>query len=131
MAKNKGKAVEPLVSPEIKRVAAQRARDKAMNARWDLNIAIFLFAVLILVIILVRYTTVGIEIVATIASYGLAMVWLVGWQRGKQLYERFYKEELAILEAESKRAAKIALEETIEKAVEAQVQKALGRRWQR
>ncbi len=39
----------------------------------------------------------GIEIVAPIAIFGLAMVWLTGWRRGKQLYRRFYDEELAEL----------------------------------
>ena len=78
---------------EIERTAAQRARDRAEAARWDLNIAIFLFAVLITVIILL-FQGIGIEIVAPVAIFGLVMVWLVGWRRGKQLYERFYDEEL-------------------------------------
>ncbi len=111
-------------SPEMEQMAAQRARDRAMNARWDLNIAIFLFAVLILVIILL-FQGVGIEVVAPIAVFGLVMVWLVGWRRGKQLYQRFYDEELAKLEQELKRTVKGAVEETIEE----QVQKALRQRW--
>ena len=82
------------VSPELERAAAQRARDRANAARWNLNVAIFLFAVVILIIILVTYTKVGIEVVAPVAMFGLAMAWLVGWRRGRQLYQRFYDEEI-------------------------------------
>ena len=111
------------VSPEIERAATQSARDRSMVARWDLNIAIFLFAVLIVVIILL-FQDVGIEIVGPIAIFGLATVWLVGWRRGKQLYQRFYDEELAKLEQALKKTA----EETLEETVEEKVQKALRER---
>jgi len=110
------------ISPETEQAAAQRARDRAAAARWDLNVAIFLFAVLIIVIILL-FQDVGIEIVAPVAIFGLAMVWLVGWRRGKQLYQRFYDDELSKLEQESK------IEKTAEETVEEQVQKALRQRW--
>ena len=82
-------------SPELERAAARRARDRANAARWNLNVAIFLFAVVILIIILVTYTKVGIEVVAPVAIFGLAMAWLVGWRQGRQLYQRFYDEELS------------------------------------
>lgn len=63
-----------------------------------------------------------IEIVASIAVFGLAMVWLVGWRRGRQLYQRFYEEELLKL-------APIQ-EKTLEETIEEKVQKALReRRW--
>ena len=117
------------VSPEMEQTAVQRARDRAGNARWDLNIAIFLFAVLILVIILATYTKMGIEIVAPIALFGLVMVWLVGWRRGKQLYPRFYDEELSKLEQELKKTVKATVEATIEETIEENVQKALRERW--
>ncbi len=74
--------------------AAQRARERAGSARWDLNILVFLFAILIIILILL-FEGVALEIVAPIAFFGLAMVWLVGWRQGKQLYERFYNEELS------------------------------------
>ena len=122
------KAAVP-VSPQMERMAAQKARDRAMNARWDLNMAIFLFAVLILVIILVNYTGWGYETVSLIAVFGLAMVWLEGRRRGKQLYRRFYQEELANLEQEEEKALKAAVKDTVEESIEAQVQKALQQRW--
>ena len=110
---------------EMKALAAARARVRARNSRWDLNCAIFLFAILILVIILL-FEGLGIEWVGPIAIFGLAMVWLVGWRRGKQLYFFFYDEELAKLEQESEKPT----EQTIAETVEERVQKALRDRWQ-
>ncbi len=112
------------VSPEMERTAAQRARDRVGPTRWDLDIAVFMFAVLIIVIILL-FQEIGIEIVAPVAIFGLAMVWLVGWRRGRQLYRRYYDEELIKLELESKKTPEGTLEETIEE----KVQKALRERW--
>jgi predicted membrane chloride channel (bestrophin family) len=120
--------VDTQVSPEMERTAAQRARDRAGAARWDLDIAVFLFGVLIIVVILL-FQDIGIEIVAPIALFGLVMVWLVGWRRGKQLYQRFYAEELLKLERELKRAVKGVVEKTIEETIEERVQKALRERF--
>ena len=116
------------ISPEMKRMAALTARDRAVNARWDLNIAIFLFAVLIIVIILL-FQGIGIEIVAPVAIFGLSMVWLVGWRRGKQLYQRFYEEELTKLGHELEKTVKEAVKETVEETIEERVQRALRERW--
>jgi len=110
---------------EMKALAAARARVRSRNSRWDLNCAIFLFAILILVIILL-FEDFGIEWVGPIAIFGLSMVWLVGWRRGKQLYFFFYDEELARLEQESEKPTEQAIEETVEE----RVQKALRDRWQ-
>ena len=112
------------VSQEMEQLAAQRAKDRAGAARWNLDIAVFAFAVLIIVIILL-FQEIGLVIVAPVALFGLAMVWLVGWQRGRQLYPRFYDEELSKLKQELKKTAKEAVEETIEE----RVQKALRERW--
>ncbi len=54
------------------------------------------------------------------------MAWLVGWRNGKQLYPRFYDEELSKLAQELKTTVKEAVEETIDE----KVQKALRERWQ-
>ena len=113
------------VSPEIVQTAAQRARDRANAARWNLEIAIFLFAVLIIIIILL-FQDIGVEIVAPVAIFGLAMVWLAGWRQGRQLYQRFYDEELTKLERELQKTTEGT---TIEETVEEKVQKALRERW--
>ena len=115
------------ISPEIERTASQRARVRARTARWDLDVAVFLFAVLIIVIILL-FEGIGIEIVAPIALFGLVMVWLVGWRRGKQLYRAFYGEELARMERELQRKEK-KLEKVVEETIEEKVQRALRERW--
>lgn len=109
---------------EIIQKATQRAKDRANAARWDINIAIFAFAVLIIVIILLSQG-VRVEIVAIVAIAGLAMVWLGGWGRGRQLYQRFYDDELSKVEQESKKTVR----ETIEETIEEKVQKALRERW--
>ena len=117
------------VSPEMEQTATRRAGDRARNARWDLNVLIFLFAVLIVIIILATYTNAGLEVVAPVAIFGLAMVWLMGWRRGKQLYQRFYNEELQRVRSELKEAITEAVKETEEETIEEKVQKALRERW--
>lgn len=114
-------------SEEIRRLAARRAGERARVARWDLNVAVFLFAVLIIVIILL-FQGVGIEVVAPIAIFGLTVVWLVGWRRGRQLYQSFYAEEIAILERDSERKRK-TVKAVIEETVDEKVAKALRERW--
>lgn len=81
-------------SPAVARKAARRARDRANAARWDINVATALFAVLIVVIILVSQDT-RTEIVAPIAVVGLAVAWLMGWRKGRKLYQELYGEELS------------------------------------
>lgn len=81
------------ISPETGRILSQRARDRANDARWDLDVAVFLFGVLAIVIIL-QFQGTGVGIVAPVSVFGLASVWLVGWRRGRQAYQRFYDEEL-------------------------------------
>ena len=117
---------------ETQKQASDRAKVRARNARWDLNVAIFLFAVLIIVIILL-FQDIGVEFVAPIAIFGLAMVWVVGWRRGKQLYDIFYDEEVIRLEQELKKKEKAGgkkLKEVIEETIEEKVQKALRERWE-
>jgi uncharacterized integral membrane protein len=118
------------VSPEMEQTALHRAKDRARSARWDLNIAVFLFAILILIIILATYTPVGLEGVASVAAVGLALVWLAGWRREKKLFLRFYKEETASLEQEQKKALRETVRQTVEETIEEKVQKALRLRWQ-
>ena len=85
------------LSPVIERLASQRAKDKANIAKWGLNVVILLFAILITIIVLTSQG-IGINVVAPVAIFGLAVVWLMGWRRGRQLYQRFYSEELSSLQ---------------------------------
>ncbi|MFC1861919.1 hypothetical protein ACFLT4_01290 [Chloroflexota bacterium] len=110
--------------PEMERMASQQAKTRANAARWSLDVAVFLFGVLIIIVILL-FEGIGTEIVAPVALLGLTMVWLVGWRQGRQLYQRFYDEELGKLEKELKKT----VAETVEETIEEKVQKALRERW--
>ncbi len=112
------------INPEIEEIARQRARQRAYAARWNLDIAVFAFAILIIVIILLSQG-VRIEIVAPVAVFGLAMVWLCGWRQGRKLYKGYYDEELGILERDLKKSE----EKPAEESVEEMIQKALRDRW--
>jgi len=112
------------VSPEMEQVATQRARIRAKAARWDLDVGVFFFAILTIVIIL-SFQGIEVEVVAPVAMFGLAVGWLIGWKKGKQAYRLFYDEELLKLEQELRKTVKGAVEETIEE----KVQKALRERW--
>jgi len=112
------------VSPEMERTAMRRARDRAKAAMWDLDVAVFMFALLTIVVILLSQD-IRIGIVGAIAIFGLAMGWLMGWRKGKQVYERFYDEEVSKLVQELKTTVK----ETVEETIEEKVQKALRERW--
>ena len=120
------------MNEESKRLVKRRATERARVARWDLNVAVFLFAVLIIVIILL-FQGIGVEVVAPVAIFGLSMVWLVGWRRGRQLYQDYYQEEMEArlleLERKKKPEGKEAIEQAIEETVEEKVQKALRERW--
>ena len=120
---DKAEATEQDIS-EIERTAAQRAKIRANAGRWNLDVAVFLFAVLIIIVILL-FEGIGTEVVAPIAIFGLTMVWLVGWRQGRQLYGRFYNEELGKLEKELKKT----VDKTVEETIEEKVQRALRERW--
>lgn len=91
--------VTKAVSLEMAQTAVQRASYRAKAARWDLDVAVFFFAILTIVIILL-FQGVEIEFVAPAAIVGLALGWLMGWRKEKQLYGLFYEEELAKLDQE-------------------------------
>ena len=116
--------VNEQASIEMEQMAIRKARVRAKVARWDLDVALFFFAVLDIEIILL-FQGIGIEFVAPAAILGLAMGWLMGWRKGQQVFELFYNEELLKLVQELKKTAKETLEETIEE----KVQKALRGRW--
>jgi len=91
-------------SLETELAAMQRARDRTNVSKWDLNVVIFLFAILITIIILISQG-IGIDVVAPLAIFGLTTGWLMGWRRGRQLYQRFYAEELSNLAQKPRKEA--------------------------
>jgi len=77
-------------------VALAKAQEKVKGARWDLSVAVTTYAILSAVVLL-RIEGIGIEFVAAVAVLGLAIVWLIGWRRGRRLLKRYYDEELTQL----------------------------------
>lgn len=105
------------VSLKMAQTAAKRARYRAKAARWDLDVAVFFFAILSIEVILL-FQGIGIGVVAPSAIVGLALGWLLGWRKEKQVYELFYEEELSKLDEElEKRLGTV--EEMIEEKVQA------------
>ena len=90
-----------LAQLEREQLAIERAREKARTGRWSLTSAIMAYAILAGVVLL-RLEGVATEIVAVIAVLGLAIVWLMGWRREKQLYKRLYEQELRQLQESSR-----------------------------
>ncbi len=117
------------VSPEIEREAAQRASLRVKASRWDLDVAVFFFAILIIVIILL-FQGVGYEIVAAVAGLGLALGWLMGWRKGNLLYGNFYQEALIDLQRELEKK-KNSDETMIEATIDKKVQEAMRQRWEK
>ena len=112
---------------EKRQLAIRRARERARTAKWDLNAAVFLFAVLIIILILL-FQGIDIIVVSPIAVFGLAMVWIVGWRRGKQLFNLFYEEDLMRLREEEEREKDNNLRDSIGEAVDERVKKIFRKR---
>lgn len=105
------------LTPEMEQVAMQKAQDRANMERWNRDVSVFTFAILIIVVILL-YNDVAVEIVALVAVFGLFAVWLMGWLQGKKLYLQIYREELSNLVQEAKRSeGEEAIEEKIREAM--------------
>ncbi|MFC2034777.1 LuxR C-terminal-related transcriptional regulator [Chloroflexota bacterium] len=81
-------------------LATRIARNRSNVAKWDLNILIVLFAVLVTVIILISMN-IDTWIVAVVAIGGLSLIWLIGWRRSRRLFQHFYSEELVDLQRDS------------------------------
>ena len=83
----------------IELLVTQLARSKTNVAKWDISILVFLFAVLVIIIILTSLE-IDTQILASVAIIGLAAVWLVGWRRGTRLFPHYYAEALSNLRQE-------------------------------
>ena len=90
----KDKEIPKWIHPKTRGKAVQRAKYRANASRWNLDVAIFLFGILAIIVILGNQG-VGIWILAPIATFGLTMVWIVGWRQAKKAYQIYINEELA------------------------------------
>jgi DNA-binding CsgD family transcriptional regulator len=77
----------------LRKLLHQRARDSVSSLRWNVKTLIFVYAVLIIVIIL---TILGLNslIVASVAVLGLVMIWLFSWLKLRNLEKKFYQQEI-------------------------------------
>ena len=106
---------------EMERTATQRAKDRVKVERWNLNIAMFLFAALAIIIIL-TVQRISTEIVGSFAILALTLVWLAGWRRGRRLFQYFYVDELVKLKRELKEKDKdVLLEALLEDKIDKEV----------
>ena len=77
----------------MKEIAAGKAGQQALTARWNTNTMIIAYAVLATVMLL-RLEGISTQIVAPVAVCGLAITWMMGLIRSKKLYQRLLEEEL-------------------------------------
>jgi DNA-binding CsgD family transcriptional regulator len=77
----------------IRGLLVQRARDRAISVRWNVNALMFVYAVLITVIILTMQGVSGI-VVAVVAVSGLVVIWLFSSLQVRRLEKKFYQEEM-------------------------------------
>ena len=84
----------------MEQLASQVARNKADVARWGVNLVIFLFALMIVIIIL-NGQGVSIDYIALTAISGLSLAWVVSWRKGKRLFRNYYAQELLDLQERS------------------------------
>lgn len=94
------------VHPKTRAKAIRKAKYRANASRWNLEVAIFLFGILAIIVILGNQG-VGIWILAPIAAFGLTMVWMVGWRQARKAYQIYVNEELDRLPDEWKDYYKI------------------------
>jgi len=77
---------------EIERIARKQANYKAKTRAWTTDFVAFMFAILLIIIIL-RFEGIRIEISAVVAIFGLSMVWIAGWRQARGLFPICYDEE--------------------------------------
>ena len=103
------------INNEMIIAAKQRAADRAQAAKWDLNIAIYLFSILIVIIIMASVEA-RLEIMAPVSILGLSGVWLYGANRGRRLQKCFFQEETLKIRTEMSIVKEETVEDQIQKA---------------
>jgi len=92
-------SITKMIKEGMENHATKIAREKSVRAKWDLDVAVFLFAILIIVIIL-NMQGVGIEFIALASILGLSLGWLMGWYKGKKAFKEVFNEEMAKLDVD-------------------------------
>ena len=73
---------------------SMKAMEKSRTQKWDMNMVVFMFAILLITVILL-YEGIDPIYLAPIAFFGLVMCWYTSWRQGKKLYRRYFKQEMA------------------------------------
>ena len=84
------------IDPKDKRsmeLLHKRVSDRALSLRWNLNGLMFVYALLIIVVIL-TLQNINTAYVAVVAVVGLVLIWLYSSLRLKKLEEQFYQQEI-------------------------------------
>jgi DNA-binding CsgD family transcriptional regulator len=76
----------------IQRLLHQRARERAAALRWNTN-TLILASVNLTAIIILTLKEVDSSIIALVAVFGLALLWLFSWLQVRRLENRFYEQE--------------------------------------
>jgi DNA-binding CsgD family transcriptional regulator len=86
----------PESNPErdiMNRLLRQMARDKAASAKWNTQLLIVIYIVLIVVLVL-QAEDINSFLVGGVAAVGLGVLWLLGWMRASRLEKKFFEEEV-------------------------------------
>jgi len=78
---------------EIIEECSLKAKDAAKNQKWDMNLVVFMFAILLLTVILL-FEGIDPTYLAPIGFFGLASAWFVSRRQEKKLYKRHYRQEI-------------------------------------
>ncbi len=82
------------IHPETRKKAALKARYAASASRWNLNTALSLFGLIILVLVM-GMVKVNLILTVAVAIFGLSTVWLLARRKSKKLFGRYYEWEIA------------------------------------
>lgn len=77
--------------------AAQIANAQVAGGMWNLNVTVFFYAVLVATLVMV-FKGFAIELVASVAFFGLVLIWVFARVRYRKLYSLVYQDQLRRLQ---------------------------------
>lgn len=89
--------ITEIVQTATKPLTVHKVKERTKSARWNVNTVIIAFTVLA-VVIFMQFQGIAIEIVGSVAIFGLSMIWLISWIQAKKTYKVFYEQELQQLQ---------------------------------
>lgn len=83
----------PHNNKQIRALFLRRAKDRGISLKWNANTLILAYIILTLTIIL-ALRSVNIAVIAVVAVFGLAVIWIVSYQQAKKIERDFLKNEI-------------------------------------